>query len=417
MVDIAGGVGIGTDVGIAGVVRIGPDGTEKLGRGLVGAGRLNETGIGRENGGNRMLPVGLTKEKVKPLGSEKEGNEKLPVGLGKPPLGIEKGPVGRGTPDGQTNDPVGRGKPVNPDGREKLKPPVGRGPVGRGKLKLPVGSGGLKLLPGMARLMLLGRARLRLVAGIGKSNVSRPEREILGVLETVMPGKVVASEGVNTLPLANVEGGKGRIGIVVGSVKLGSVALDEITGSKMSEFVRGNRRPEKAMQKAIVLRMSLIMFAIEMSQALNGEPLISVRIEIQVLRFEKRISELLTRKRLLYDGLHCSTSTKNPVSAEVNRRGDRGNRVTKPTGTDITHNPPVGIPRALDPCAELHAAINDAGSREGNLRIRHQNVIKFGSGLDMGKISAAVQSNEDKTRAMPTPLEALNWYIFSLTDQ
>jgi hypothetical protein len=46
------------------------------------------------------------------------------------------------------------------------------------------------------------------------------------VLDTVTPGNVVARVGSTTLPPGRVEGGNGRMGIVVGSVKGGRVELD-----------------------------------------------------------------------------------------------------------------------------------------------------------------------------------------------
>jgi len=46
------------------------------------------------------------------------------------------------------------------------------------------------------------------------------------VLDTVTPGNVVARVGSTTLPFGRVEGGNGRTGIVVGSVKGGRVETD-----------------------------------------------------------------------------------------------------------------------------------------------------------------------------------------------
>lgn len=46
------------------------------------------------------------------------------------------------------------------------------------------------------------------------------------MLDTVTPGNVVTRVGSNTLPFGKVEGGNGRMGIVVGNVNAGRVEVD-----------------------------------------------------------------------------------------------------------------------------------------------------------------------------------------------
>jgi len=198
VVGLAGGIGIGMD-GTTGTEGLGGDGKGRLGSGTVGRGKDGRAKLGR--GGNENPPVGLG-----PAGKLKGGNEKPPVGLGpagklnpgNPPVGNANDRVGRGKPPvGNTNDPVGRGK---------LNAPV---PVGRG----------------------------------GKDRTGGRPTGRLG--STDVPGKVVARLGVMTLPPGRVDGGMGRMGIVVGSVNAGAVDLDELmlAGREGVGKIGGKLRP------------------------------------------------------------------------------------------------------------------------------------------------------------------------------